>query len=263
MSRLVPITREGHSQKRWRRNESYAFAASESVVPLVGTEFSKAAFAMPIAFIERSERFVPVAVLSLSPGRNLFVGPAGQWLGPYIPASLRAYPFRFARVEGENAPVLCIDEDSGLIVDADDQTEQFFAPDGGPSAAVQRVWRFLTELEASRTQTDLAVSALASAGVIQPWQLSVNIAGQDKAVKGLFRVDEATMNALDDESFLKLRKSSALPLAYLQLHSMVRVEIFEALGRLQQQLAAPPRPDVAFSLDEFFEQTGSETLKFD
>jgi SapC len=263
MSRLVPVTREGYSQKRWRRNESYAFAASESVVPLVGSEFSKAAVSMPIAFIERSARFVPVAVLSLSPGWNLFVGPAGQWLGRYIPASLRAYPFRFARVEGEKDPVLCIDEDSGLIVDADDQTEQFFAPDGGPSAAVQQVWRFLMELEASRTRTELAISALASAGVIQPWRLNVNIAGQDKAVTGLYRVDEATLNALDDESFLKLRKSSALPLAYLQLLSMGQVAAFEALDRLQQQLASPPRPETAFSLDEFFEKSGSETLKFD
>ena len=199
MPRLVPVTREGHSQKRWRRNEGYAFAASESVVPLVATEFSNAAVAMPIAFIERSERFVPVAVLSLTPGRNLFVGPAGQWLGRYIPASLRAYPFRFARIEGGNDPVLCIDEDAGLIVDADDQAEQFFAPDGGPSAAIQLVWRLLMELEASRTRTELAVSALASAGVIQPWQLKINLAGQEKAVTGLYRVDEATINALDDE----------------------------------------------------------------
>ncbi len=263
MPRLVPVTREGHSQKRWRRNEGYAFAASESVVPLVATEFSNAAVAMPIAFIERSERFVPVAVLSLTPGRNLFVGPAGQWLGRYIPASLRAYPFRFARIEGGNDPVLCIDEDAGLIVDADDQAEQFFAPDGGPSAAIQLVWRLLMELEASRTRTELAVSALASAGVIQPWQLKINLAGQEKAVTGLYRVDEATINALDDESFLKLRKSSALPLAYLQLLSMGQLAAFEALDRLQQQLASPPLPEAAFSLDEFFDKAGGETLKFD
>jgi hypothetical protein len=263
MSRLVPVTREAHSHKRWRRNESYAFAASESVVPLVATEFSRAAVAMPIAFIERSARFVPVAVLSLSPGRNLFVGPAGQWLGRYIPASLRGYPFRFARIEGENDPVLCIDEDAGLIVDADDQAEQFFAPDNGPSAALQLVWKFLTELEASRNQTELAVSALASANVIQPWRLSVNIAGQDKAVMGLYRIDEATLNALDDESFLKLRKSSALPLAYLQLLSMGQLAAFEVLERLQQQLASPPRPEAEFSLDEFFDKMGGDTLQFD
>jgi len=263
MSRLVPITREVHSQKRWRRNESYAFAASESIVPLVGSEFSKAAVAMPIAFIERSARFVPVAVLSPLPGRNLFVGPAGQWLGRYIPASLRAYTFRFALVEGEKDPVLCIDEDSGLIVDAEEQTEQFFAPDGAPSAAIQLFWRFLMEVEASRTQTDLAISALASAAVIQPWQLNINIAGQDKAVKGLYRVDEAMLNALDDESFLKLRKAAALPLAYLQLLSMGQVAAFEALDRLQQQLAPAPRPEKEFSLDEFFEKSANETLKFD
>jgi hypothetical protein len=263
MSRLVPITREAHSQKRWRRNENYAFAASESIVPLVGWEFSKAAAAMPIALIERSASFVPVALLSPLPGQNLFVGPAGQWLGRYIPAGLRAYPFRLARVEGEKDPVLCIDEDSGLIVGAEDQTEQFFAPDGGPSAAIQLVWRFLMEIEASRTQTELAISALAGAGVIQPWLLNINIAGQEKAIKGLYRVDEAKLNALDDESFLKLRKSSALPLAYLQLLSMGEVAAFEGLERLRQQLASPPRPEREFSLDEFFEKSGSETLKFD
>ena len=52
---------------------------------------------MPIAFIEQAGRFVPMAMMCPMPEHNLFVGPDGQWLGGYVPASLRSYPFRLVR----------------------------------------------------------------------------------------------------------------------------------------------------------------------
>ena len=36
--------------KAWRRPNTYSFASTEAVLPLVGAEFAKAAVAMPIAF---------------------------------------------------------------------------------------------------------------------------------------------------------------------------------------------------------------------
>ena len=72
---------------------------------------------MPIAFVEQAGRFVPMAVMGLTPEHNLFVGPEGQWLGGYLPAAMRSYPFRLLRSEGSEQMTLCVDEDSGLVVD--------------------------------------------------------------------------------------------------------------------------------------------------
>jgi hypothetical protein len=55
---------------------------------------------VPLAFARHQDRFLLVAVLSLTPGFNLFVSPTGQWLGRYVPSVFRGYPFRLARKAG-------------------------------------------------------------------------------------------------------------------------------------------------------------------
>ena len=99
MPRFVPVNRERYGQKKWLRYTSYAFAAGEVVTPIVAAELARAALALPCAFLQQSGRYTLVAVLSLIAGRNMFVGPDGRWLGPYVPAVFRLYPFRVLPTE--------------------------------------------------------------------------------------------------------------------------------------------------------------------
>lgn len=260
MTNFVPVNQAQHAGKAWRRPGGFAHAAAEAAAPLVGEEFAKAAVAMPIAFVAQAGRYQPVALMSPIPGRNLFIGPAGQWLGGYVPAVLRFYPFRLARANEAEKTILFVDQDSGLVVDADGAAESFFDADGNPSPATKSVLDSLTKIERSRMATDRAVAALADAGVIQPWPLKVMADGKATPTNGLFRIDAAALNALDDEAFLKLRKSSALPLAYMQLLSMGRLALFDQLIRRQQQLA--PRQEPQISFDEIFAEAESETIRF-
>src|SRR5512143_1215755 len=128
MVNIVAISHERHGGKSWRSPGSYAFAATQALIPLVGLDFSSAAVAMPIAFVEQAGRYLPVAVASPIQGRNLFIAPSGQWLGLYVPAALRRYPFSLAPVESSNQVNLCIDEDSGWVIDAsaDASAARFF-----------------------------------------------------------------------------------------------------------------------------------------
>ncbi len=261
MAKFVPIHITQHAGKAWRRPGTYAHAAAVAAVPLVGAEFGKAAVAMPIAFLAQAGRYVPMAMMSPVAGRNLFVGPAFQWLGTYVPAALRAYPFRLGRANETEQVILCVDEDSGLVVDADGTAEEFFDADGNPSSATKAAMEFLAGIERSRMATDLAVAALADAGLIQPWPLKVMTDGQAMPVDGFFRIDEAALNSCDNETFLKLRKSAALPLAYMQLVSMGQVALFDQLIRIQQQLASHQQRQIS-PLDEIFEMASSDTLKF-
>ena len=245
MAKNVPVSRERHAGKRWRRPLGYGFVAADTLAPLGGSEFAHAAAAMPIGFIERSGHFVPVALLGLAKGTNLFVGPGGQWLGGYAPAALRAYPFSLMRREGSEQTILCVDEDSGLIVDEDgENVEKFFEPDGSPSAMTNTLVDFLRRIERDQIETDLAVAALAEAGVIKPWPLTAPFGNQQVTVSGLHRVDEPALNALDDGAFVKLRKASSLPVAYGQILSMGQVGVLSRLSALREraaQLAPAPR----------------------
>ena len=65
------ITRERHGAKRWLRYTGYAFAMHEAVLPLALAELAKAALSLPIGFIAQGDGFVPAAVMSLQPEKNL------------------------------------------------------------------------------------------------------------------------------------------------------------------------------------------------
>jgi len=74
--------------------------------------------------------------------------------------------------------------------------------DSNISPALKKVFSiFLNELERSRRATDVAVAALAEAGVIQPWQIKLKAAPGERAIAGLYRIDEVGINALADDVF--------------------------------------------------------------
>lgn len=263
MPQFTAVTREHHAGKKWQRFTGYGFASTSALTPIVGVEIARAALAMPLAFFQDRDRFVLVAVLSLSPNRNMLVAPDGRWLGGYVPAFLRSYPFALVPKQGTDQVVLCIDTDSGLVVDGNAGGEDFIGPDGNLSPALKSVLDFLNELERSRRTTDVAVAALAEAGVIQPWPIQLKTEqGEQPAPVSLYRVDEIALNALTDEAFLKLRKASALPIAYAQMLSMGQLGMFEHLARLQAQLRPPPAPTLPESIDSLFEMPGDDTIQF-
>lgn len=53
-------------------------------------------------FVRNGEQIAPVAMLGLRDGENLFIDDAGKWLGEYVPAYVRRYPFVFSETpEGQ------------------------------------------------------------------------------------------------------------------------------------------------------------------
>jgi hypothetical protein len=237
MVNIVPLDKERHAGKGWVRPVGYNFAAGDTLVPLSASEFALAVPAMPIGFIERGGHYAPVALMGLTKEANVFVGPAGQWLGGYVPAVLRSYPFSLRRVEAQEQPIVCIDEDSGLVVEETaPNAEKFFDAAGNPAPTMNWVAELLHRIEQDQTATDLAVAALAEARLIKPWALTVPMGKQQVTVNGLHQVDEAALNRLDDASFLKLRKTSGLPVAYAQLLSTGQINVLARLNLIQQQL---------------------------
>ncbi|MGO9698336.1 MAG: SapC family protein [Xanthobacteraceae bacterium] len=262
MPQFTAISRDSHAGKKWQRFKSYGFASTSALAPIVGVEMARAALAMPLAFFQDRDRFVLVAVLSLVPNRNMLVAPDGRWLGAYVPAFLRSYPFALVPKQGTDQLVLCIDTDSGLVVDGSADGEHFIGPDGNISPALKKVLDFLNELERSRRTTDVAVAALAAAGVIQPWPIKLKAEQAERAITGLSRIDEVALNGLTDDGFLKLRKASALPIASAQLLSMGQLGIFEHLARLQAQLRPPPLSALPENIDSLFELPSDDKIQF-
>jgi hypothetical protein len=242
MPQFAAVSRERHANKKWLRYTNLAFTAGEAIAPIVGTELAHAALAMPCAFVQQSGRYVLAAVLSFPGGRNMFVAPDGRWLGRYIPAVFRLYPFLLRPSKGTDGVVLCVDEESKLVVDGNSAGEEFFDAQGNPATVLKPVFEVGMALERGRKSTDLGVEALAQAGVIRPWEIKVTTDEGERPIGGLYRADEAALRGLPDEKFLSLRKTSALAIAYAQMLSMGQLTVLQHLARAQTLAPAAPPP---------------------
>jgi hypothetical protein len=263
MPNFIPISSEQHAASKWRRFSDYRFAIGEAAAPIVAAEMAKAVLALPLVFIGEKDKFELSALLSVTPGQNMLVAPDGRWLGPFIPSSLRSYPFRLATPQGSEQSILCIEEGCVVSIDNPLPGEAFFGADGKPSAALQQALDFLTSVERNRIVTSLAVSSLAQAGLIKPWPIVIKSEQGDRPVNGLNCIDEAALNALPNDGFLKLRATGALAIAFAQLLSMGQLHVFEHLGKIQSQLAPKPVAPLPDSLDKLFDRSDSFELKFD
>ena len=233
MSQFNAVSKARHVGCSWQRFDGYSFARGRTVVPLVASETAKAALAFPIAFLAEGKGFVPAAVLSLDGARNLFVAPDGRWLSSYVPVVLRGYPFALL-TSAEDNRVLCFDEASGLLLE-NASGEPFFDETGNVAEPTRKVLQFLTAMEAHRASTAKTCVALAEAGVIVPWDITLKSSVGAQKITGLHKVDEAALTALSAESFETLRQAGAVPLAYRHILSMQHLP---ALGRLADAHAA-------------------------
>ena len=245
---IVPISLSEFGNKRFRRYDSYAFAAKDAIVPLAVRELPRAAMVMPIAFVRANEGFVPVAVQGLAPGTNLFVALDGRWIGRYVPAAYRGYPFLLANTP-EGKQVLCFEDASGLLSDV--EGEPFFDGDQ-PTKAVNDVLSFLNQVAASRQATQRICAILQAHELIQPWPIKLNREPQsgDEAegrnIEGLFRIDESALNKLDASALHAVQQAGGLPMIYCQLLSMQHLS---SLGQLAtahheaEQHAALPKTE--------------------
>lgn len=265
MPALHPVSSVRHAEKRWQRYTSYKFAAADAVAPLTIQELPKAAISLPIGFLQIDTGFIPVAVQGLGTGKNLWITLDGRWVGGYIPACYRSYPFQLAPTS-DGQLLLCVDEDSELIVEASTGVgESFHGDDGQLSSALKSVLDFLGKVAGNRELTLKICAQLQAHELIQPWVLNVQSGDQKRNLTGLFRIDEGALQKLSGEALQELMLSGALLMAYCQLLSMQHMPVLgqlaEAHAKAAEMAAAASAPVASKTLDlEFLNQ--SDTISF-
>ena len=216
-------------------------------------ELPKAQLSLPIAIAYINEQPVPVALQSFTPNSNLFVDNNGKWIGKYVPAAYRGYPFMLANTE-DGKQILCYDEEYEEAGE-----EVFFDDSGEPSEAVTGILNFLTNVHNDRQRTQSICKLLHEKNLIQPWAINLKSEKGEVPVEGLFRIDEQALNALGNDDFIEIRQAGALPLIYCQLLSMQHLQ---ALGQLATQIEKS-KPTEAPDIDKLFgEGSGDQLFKF-
>src|SRR3954463_1027368 len=103
--RLGGLSRNAHAGLRTPTGRSEAAAAGQHLIPIVVSEFRKAAIQYPIVFAKNPEtgRFAPYVLVGLASEENLF------WSGTeldvaYVPLNVRRQPFYVGMKDAPDAP---------------------------------------------------------------------------------------------------------------------------------------------------------------
>jgi hypothetical protein len=228
--RLVELSRSEHAGLRIRADRVEASAANQHLIPIVVSEFRKAATQYPIVFAKHPEtgRFAPYVLNGLGVEENLF------WSGTeldvtYVPLNVRRQPFYLG-----TGNVLGIDLDHPSV-DASGQ-KTIVNADGSDSAYLQEVLALLGELVSGRAATEQFIAAVLSLDLLAPIRLDIVL--DDKTplqLHGLYGVDEDKLRQLGEQELAQLWKSGYLDLIYSVL--IATGQIFKLIRLRNQRIA--------------------------
>ena len=256
MAQWIALSKTQHAKHSYLPRQGYSFAVNQAVAPVLLAELPKLLPHYALGFIQQETGYQAVALLSLDGQNNLYLHSDGRWLGSYVPASLRGYPFTLANTE-EGQKALCV-EQAHL---SEEQGEPLFDEAGNLAPTVQRTVEFLNQCEQNRELTQRSVNALAEAGVIEQWPLKLERGeGQEPiSVNGLFRVDEKALNALEGEAYAQLR-GGPMALAHAQMFSMSQLSQLSERAKFHAQHATQQVPE---NLDSVLDGVDDDELTFD
>jgi len=220
---IVPITIKEHKNKKVKPINGFKFAKDIHIASVMVHEFSRAASIYPIVFLEdkNKDEFKPVAMLGLEPGENLFIKD-DKWNASYIPAIIRRYPFALANTGEENKYTICVDNDSEFL--NDDEGELLFNEDGTASESMERVKKYLTELQQMESFTSEFCKYFKENNMFTPLNMKVRVENEIKNVSGAYVINEERLNSLSDEAFIDMRSKNYLSVVYSHLSSLSQIE---------------------------------------
>lgn len=224
----VPVTREQHAGRRVAPVTDWRFAQGVNAVPLASVEFPEVAREYPIAFVptgqdaQGRQQVTPMALLGLRDGENLFVDEQGRWLGSYIPAFLRRYPFAY---------VATAEQQPALVVDAawpgfgGETGEVILTEAGEPTEHLKAVLAFMDTHERDMLRTRVLCDRLVAHDLLRGGEIRGQLPdGQTLNAGGFFMIDEAKLATLPDDAVLELHRSGLMALVHIHLVSMGQVQ---------------------------------------
>ncbi|HMO74284.1 MAG TPA: SapC family protein [Sphingopyxis sp.] len=218
---LVPLSSIDHADYRARPLERAEFLINQHAVPLTSDEFVSASRYFPIVF-SAGDNPVPLALMGLNEGVNVFVDDEGKLINPvYVPAYVRRYPFMLARLRPDVEELsLCFDPTSGAL-GAFDEGDQLFV-DEKPSDATAAVLEFCRNFEEAGQRTGMFVEELQKADLLMDGEVAIQTDGNDKPFiyRGFKMIDENKLRELRGDVLRKLVQNGILPLIFAHLFSL-------------------------------------------
>ena len=198
----------------------YAFAANAQSVPLGLGEFEAAAQFYPILFTTGPNP-IPVALLGLRDGQNLFVRRTERWRADcYVPAYVRAFPFIFVEDKRTNNVYVGMEADAACL--RADTGDPLFE-DGQPSRALNEAIGFCTSFRDNLNAARVFAQGLEEAGMLAEEEATITFtAGGSARIRGFKLMQADKLGQVDDTTFLDWRARGWISAVYAHLYSAGR-----------------------------------------
>ncbi len=219
---LVPLNSKEHATFKTRPIDSAKFMEGQHAVPLTVEEFVMASRHFPIIF-SSGDNPVPLALMGLNEGVNVFMDDAGQFTTPvYLPAYIRRYPFMLARLRPDGDELsLCFDPTSDAVGEFEKEGEPLF--DGeDPSENTKAILKFCEDFEQAGARTHQFVEELSKSGLLMEGEVAIQQEGNENpfVYRGFQMVDEEKLRELRGDELRKMNQSGLLPLIHAHLFSL-------------------------------------------
>jgi SapC len=214
---LVELSRAEHSELKIDPDLAEASAARQHLIPIVASEFRKAAIQYPIVFAKNPEtgRFGAFVLNGLEPEENLF------WSGTkldvaYVPLNIRRRPFFVGTADtssSANGNVLCIDIESSCLTASGQKS--IVEADGSDSPYLKQILSIIRELVEGQNHTTGFINTALSLDLLCPILLDIVLDdGKSLHVEGLYSVDENRFKSLGKDSVGLLWNEGVMDLFY-------------------------------------------------
>lgn len=223
---VVPLSRERHKDWFVDMAQGYGFTSETNSIYVAGTEFPMVSREYPIVFAKDSQGdLVPVAMLGLRRNQNLMVAADGTWLGSYIPAYIRRYPFVLANVDPQaNSFAVCIDESYSGFNTAG-EGERLITESGEHGEILSNSVKFLEEFHKHSEITATFCKAVNEAGLVESMQANFSMrSGSTFSLAGLHCVPRNKIKALSAEQLKRFADRDYLDLLYLHVYSLSNMD---------------------------------------
>ena len=235
---LVPLNREQHGTWKSRSTDKATWAVNQHAVPLTVEEFPMAQRFYPIVFTSAPNP-VPIALMGMNEGINVFVGEDGSLTEPvYMPAYARRYPFMLAKLNADSDNLsLCFDPNSGLIGEFDEGLPLFDGDE--PTESCKASLQFCEQFEVAGHKTANFVTELQKHELLTPGELNIQMEGMEKPFNytGFLMVNEGKLREVRGDVLRGWAQSGLLPLIYAHLFSLELAR--DIFGRQMQQGKGP------------------------
>lgn len=250
-AKAVPLKFAEHRDLKVLETNDYSYARSEVLAPIVFDEMADIAREYPIVFPSNGSG-LPAALLGLEAGQNAYIAEDGRWLGTYIPALIRRYPFALAKAAGEaDSQKFAVAIDTEAPHFREPNGHAVFTPQGELSDHTKRRAQLLVEIQKKLPLTQRLVADIEAAGLLVERLVRIRKPGApEHRVSGLRVVDEAKLNALPHEVFATLRDKGVLPLIYAHLLSWANFRQGPIAGKYPDLATRPETKNPSFLFEK-------------